>query len=85
MRAVVDLAVEDLALAGAAGAVAAAVGQHQVGGHRGGEHGVAVVAGERVVAGLYGNLVRHVRLSDGLMAHGEALCASGNGRGWTTA
>ena len=59
VRAVVDLAGEDPALAGAAGAVAAAVRQHEVGAHRGRQHGVAVVAGERVVAGLYGNLARH--------------------------
>ena len=57
--AVVDLALEDPALARAARAVAAAVRQHQVGGHRRREHGVVVGAGERVVAGLYGNLVRH--------------------------
>ena len=59
VRAVVDAAFEDLALARPARAVAAAVRQHQVGVHRRREHGVAVVAGERVIAGLYGNLVRH--------------------------
>ena len=59
VRAVVDVALEDLSLARSAGAVAAAVRQHEVGGHRRREHGVAVGAGERMIAGLYGNLVRH--------------------------
>src|SRR6185312_1926043 len=56
---VVDLALDDLALARAARAVAAAVRQHQVRGHRRRQHGVAFVAGERMAAGDYGNLVRH--------------------------
>ena len=59
VRAVVDAAGEDPALAGAAGAVAAAVRQHEIGTHRRREHGLAVVARERVLAGLYGNLERH--------------------------
>ncbi len=59
VRAVVDAAFEDLPLARAARAVAAAVRQHQVGVHRRGEHGVALGARERMIARLYGNLVRH--------------------------
>ena len=59
VRAVVDLARQDLALAGAARAVAAAVRQHEVVAHRRRQHRLAVVAGERVVAGLYGNLECH--------------------------
>ncbi len=56
---VVDDALEQMALAGSAGAVAAAVRNHQVGAHRRREHGLVVVAGERMLAGLYGNLMRH--------------------------
>ena len=57
--AVVDLPADDLPLARAACPVAAAVGQHQIGGHRRREDRVAVAAGEREAAGVYGNLVRH--------------------------
>src|SRR5439155_11564430 len=59
VRAVVDCSLEELSLASAAGAVPATVGDHQVRAHRGGEHGFAVVAGEAVLAGFYGNLERH--------------------------
>ncbi len=61
--AVVDPAVENLPLAGAAGTVAAAVGKDQVRGHRGSEHRVVLGAGERMIAGLYGNLKRHGRFA----------------------
>jgi hypothetical protein len=77
VRAVVDFAREDLPLAGAARAVAAAVGQHQVGAHRGRQHGLAVVACERVIAGLYGNLERHGTNSVALESRREGAIHSG--------
>src|SRR6185295_3303436 len=56
---IVDDALEQMALASAAGTIAAAIRNHQVGAHRRREHGLVVVAGERMLAGLYGNLMRH--------------------------
>src|SRR5262249_30815178 len=56
---VVDFTVEYPALAASARAVAAAVGQHEIGGDRGLQHRIAVGAGERMLAWLYGNLRRH--------------------------
>src|SRR6266550_2202426 len=69
MSTVIDFSADDATLAGTAGAVATAVRDHQIGADRRGEHRLAIVGGERVIAGFYGNLARHtIRAMRGLSA-----------------